>query len=123
MKENHPTREVRIDNDEPVVVGIEVASLARARVCVVFMSRRAAPARSIDWFQVITEISRAGHPMQTIAQSIGVARTTLLGWKQGAEPRHSEGDRLLTLWTSVTGRDRAAAPMVSISDWWAYHAK
>lgn len=87
------------------------------------MSRRIAPARSIDWFQVINEISRAGLPMQSIAESIGVARTTLIGWKQGAEPRHSEGDRLLTFWTKVTGHDRATVPMVSISDWWAYHAK
>lgn len=87
------------------------------------MSRRAPPARSIDWFQVINEISRAGIPMQAISESIGVARTTLIGWKQGAEPRHSEGDRLLTFWTNVTGRDRTAVPMVSIHDWWAYHAK
>jgi hypothetical protein len=103
--------------------GWKNSTLARARVCGATMTRRTTPARSIDWFQVITEISRAGHPMQAIAQSIGVARTTLLGWKQGAEPRHSEGDRLLTLWTCMTGRDRAAVPMVSISDWWAYHAK
>lgn len=61
--------------------------------------------------------------MQAIAESIGVARTTVIGWKQGAEPRHSEGDRLLTFWTNVTGRDRTAVPMVSINDWWSYHAK
>lgn len=78
---------------------------------------------SVDWFKVIVEISRAGFSMQAIAQSIGVARTTLLGWKQGAEPRHSEGDRLLTFWTNVTGHHRSEAPMVSIGDWWAYHAK
>jgi len=87
------------------------------------MTRRTAPTPTIDWFQVIMEISRYGLSMQVIAQTIGVARTTLLGWKQGAEPRHSEGDRLLTFWTSVTGHDRSEAPMVSISDWWAYHAK
>lgn len=114
---------MRIDKEEPASDRIEVASLARARVCGHSMSRRMAPARSIDWFQVITEISRAGLPMHAIAESIGVARTTLIGWKQGAEPRHSEGDRLLRFWTKVTGQDRSAVPMVSISDWWAYHAK
>ena len=99
------------------------SALARARVCRPQMTRRTAPTPTIDWFQVIMEISRYGFSMQVIAQSIGVARTTLLGWKQGAEPRHSEGDRLLTFWTNVTGHDRSEAPMVSISDWWAYHAK
>lgn len=94
-----------------------------ARVWAAIMTRRTAAERSVDWFQVVTEISRAGYSLQATAQSIGVARTTLLGWKQGAEPRHSEGDRLLTFWTNVTGHDRATVPMVSISDWWAHHAK
>lgn len=98
-------------------------SASRARVYGVSLSRRTVPVRSIDWFQVIIEISRSGLSMQAIAETIGVARTTLIGWKQGSEPRHSEGDRLLTFWTSATGHDRAAVPMVSINDWWSYHSK
>ena len=34
----------------------------------------------VDWFTVITGLSRAGYSPQSIADAIGVARTTLLGW-------------------------------------------
>lgn len=37
--------------------------------------------------------------MQALADELMVARTTLIGWRQGAEPPHSGGDRLLTLWS------------------------
>lgn len=87
------------------------------------MTRRKVPARHIDWFQVITALSRIGYSMQALADEIGVARTTLIGWKQGAEPPHFAGDRMVTLWSHTTGLNRAELPMVSINDWWAYHAR
>jgi hypothetical protein len=61
--------------------------------------------------------------MQSVAQQIGVARSTLIGWKQGAEPRHSEGARLLAFWCQVTSHDICMVPTVSVNDWWAYHSK
>lgn len=61
--------------------------------------------------------------MQALADELMVARTTLIGWRQGAEPPHSGGDRLLTLWSRSTGLERTLAPTVTIDDWWAYHAK
>lgn len=86
-----------------------------------------APARPgpkrIDWFRVITMVLRGGYSIQGAADAIEVARTTLIGWKQGAEPRYSEGERLVLLWCEVTGLDRASLPMVATSDWWAYHSK
>jgi len=77
----------------------------------------------VDWFQVITGLSRAGYSSQSVADAVGVARTTLIGWKQGAEPRYTEGDRLVLLWCEITGKDRTQLPMVTPSDWWAYHSK
>lgn len=77
----------------------------------------------VDWFQVITALSRTGYSPQSVADAIGVARTTLLGWKQGAEPRYTEGERLVSFWCQITGNDRTRLPMVAIGDWWAYHSK
>ncbi|MCB2251806.1 hypothetical protein KTQ74_07870 [Pseudomonas chlororaphis] len=77
----------------------------------------------VDWFSVITGLSRAGYSPQSVADAIGVARTTLLGWKQGAEPRYTEGERLVLFWVQATGQARTTLPMVAVGDWWAYHSK
>lgn len=77
----------------------------------------------IDWFQVITVLLRRGYSLSSVASHISVPKSTLIGWKQGAEPRYSEGERLISFWVQVTGSDRAAVPTVAISDWWAYHSK
>lgn len=77
----------------------------------------------IDWFQVISMLSRAGYSLGSIAAAVGVARTTLIGWKQGAEPRYSEGDRLVSFWCQITNGERHALPTCTASDWWAYHSK
>ncbi len=79
--------------------------------------------KRIDWFRVITIVLRSGYSIQALADEIGVARTTLIGWRQGAEPRYSEGERLVLLWCQKTGQGRESMPMCSTSDWWAYHAK
>lgn len=77
----------------------------------------------VDWFTVITGLSRIGYSPQSVADAIGVARTTLLGWKQGAEPRYTEGERLVSFWFQITGSERTKLPVVAIGDWWAYHSK
>lgn len=76
----------------------------------------------IDWFQVISDLGRRGFPSQLIADSIGVAKSTLLGWKQGAEPKHGDGEKLIAFWCRVMDRQRDALPMVSADAWWAYHS-
>lgn len=85
----------------------------------------AAPALrlSIDWFQIITELTRQGFSSKAIADRIGVPKSTLLGWKQGSEPRYREGKLLIEFWCDLTGRGADALPQVDLSCWWAYHAK
>ncbi|WP_286973566.1 hypothetical protein [Pseudomonas sp.] len=84
---------------------------------------QAAQELRVDWFQVITALGRAGYSPQSVADAIGVARTTLLGWKQGAEPRYTEGEKLVAFWCQTTGSKRERLPMCSTGDWWAYHSK
>lgn len=76
----------------------------------------------IDWFQVISDLGQRGFPSQLVADSIGVAKSTLLGWKQGAEPKHSDGERLAGFWCRVMDRPRGALPMVAGDSWWSCHS-
>lgn len=77
----------------------------------------------VDWFTVITTLLRSGYSLASVSDAVGVARTTLIGWKQGAEPRYTEGERLVRFWCEITGKDRTQLPMVTPGDWWAYHSK
>lgn len=67
----------------------------------------------VDWFRVIVDLEREGYGATIVALSIAVPKTTLLGWKQGSRPRFEEGDRLIALWSNVTGNGRETVPMVS----------
>lgn len=91
----------------------------RAFVPVVPPPARKVPQR-IDWFRVITAVLRSGYSLQSAADEIGIARTTLIGWRQGAEPRYSEGERLVLLWCKITGESRDKLPMCAA---WDYHFK
>lgn len=70
-----------------------------------------------DWFRVIVDLERSGYKHATIALSVDAPRTTLLGWKQGAEPKHRHGERLIALWCRVEGRGRDLLPTISTFDW------
>jgi transposase-like protein len=76
----------------------------------------------IDWFAVFCDLNRRGISVQGVAEEIGVPKSTLLGWKQGAEPKHGDGERLICFWCRVMERQREALPLVSGGDWWAYHS-
>lgn len=77
----------------------------------------------LDWFRLIVDLERLGYTPQALANHVGVARSTLLGWKQGAEPRYTEGEALVAFWCSATGRARSELPAVDLGDWRAYHSK
>lgn len=71
----------------------------------------------VNWFLVIVELCRRGYTHMTVAAAVGVPKSTVQGWKQGAEPRHSDGERMVMLWCQVTGLDRDSLPKVSRYDW------
>lgn len=84
---------------------------------------RAAQPLCVDWFQVIVDLNRAGYSLQSVADAVGVAKSTLVGWKQGAEPRYSEGELLVSFWCEQMGRAREKLPLAAPGDWKSYHAK
>lgn len=71
----------------------------------------------IDWFRVLADLSRNGLGERGVARRIRVSKTTINGWKQGAEPRHSDGERLIALWCERLAQVRGEVPMHSPYDW------
>lgn len=71
----------------------------------------------VDWFAILADLQRKGLPVSAVALQIGVPRTTLLGYKQGAEPKHADGERLVGLWVQITEHARDRVPMTSCPPW------
>lgn len=78
---------------------------------------------AVDWPALLDEIAHvlgepdadnpdARQPCSTaaLARELGVARMTLMGWIDGSEPKHSDGERLLMRWCELTGKARVFAP-------------
>ncbi|MCI1005221.1 hypothetical protein [Herbaspirillum sp. C7C8] len=70
-----------------------------------------APEVRINWFNVFADLKRAAWSMYRIESQLHIPKTTLLGWKDGAEPKHFDGERLIQLWTDVTGQKREQLPV------------
>jgi hypothetical protein len=78
---------------------------------------------SIDWPALLSDIAyQLGEPdaanperqvpcsQDRLATALGVPRGTLRGWMDGSEPRHTDGERLIARWVSLTGKARCFAP-------------
>lgn len=71
----------------------------------------------VNWFQVIIDLCRKGYSHAAISAAVDAPKSTVQGWKQGAEPRHSNGEKLIELWCQVTANDRERLPTVGRYDW------
>lgn len=65
----------------------------------------------VDWFRVITDITRTGVTLYEIASEVGVSKSAVCGWKSGAEPKHGDGENLIAYWCRITKRERDRLPM------------
>lgn len=65
----------------------------------------------VDWFAMLDALNRRGIPTATVAALTTIPKSTILGWKQGAEPKHADGERLVQLWMQVTDLCREHVPM------------
>jgi len=50
-----------------------------------------------DWFRLLTDLQRAQVSHAQVAAILGCSVATVIGWKQGSEPRHSTGQALKAL--------------------------
>lgn len=79
---------------------------------------------TIDWPRVLDDLSHllgegafafphARQPLTSrqLATELQIARSTLVGWTQGSEPKHSDGEALLDRWCTLSGKARHHAPL------------
>lgn len=66
----------------------------------------------VDWCRVIDDLQKTSMNTRQIASKVFVSHATILAWKKGTQPRHSDGERLLALWWQVTDKTRGNLPAV-----------
>lgn len=71
---------------------------------------RGRPRHRVDWFRVLADLQYLGMSNNEAADRMGVPQRTVAGWKEGAEPRHCDGEVLIGLWCEMTGKTRAGLP-------------
>lgn len=64
----------------------------------------------ISWFHLFALLKRKGWSLYRIETHTGIPKSTMLGWSNGAEPKHSDGETLIALWLEVTGESRDDLP-------------
>lgn len=63
-----------------------------------------------DWFRVLVDIRKAGSYDARLAREIGVCKSAICAWKQGAQPRAENQQKLIGMWEMATGRHANEAP-------------
>lgn len=69
----------------------------------------------VDWFRLLDDLKRAGNSLYDIEGKIEIPKSTLIGYKQGSEPKHCDGEKLITFWCKVTCRHRTEIPLVRVT--------
>lgn len=67
----------------------------------------------IDWFRILTQLKGEGYSLYSVAHFTEIPKSTLIGYKQGAEPRFHDGTRLLQFWAQATSKALTDAPTVN----------
>lgn len=64
-----------------------------------------------DWAQVVSDLRKHGYTQAGVAKAARVSKESLRSWKDGHEPLHDAGHRLLSLWAKTTGKTYDDRPM------------
>jgi len=78
------------------------------------LKRQGAQTFRIDWFRLLQQLNEQGYSLYDIAHFTAIPKSTLIGYKQGAQPLYHTGVRLLTFWSQAGGKDVAEAPTISL---------
>jgi hypothetical protein len=63
-----------------------------------------------DWSALIYSLRRQGFTFPQLAQQLGIAKSTLIGYRDGATPKHPDGEVLLQFWLNITHSERGTEP-------------
>lgn len=69
-----------------------------------------APAPPVDWNRVFLTLRNEGYNLHDVAAFTRIPRGTMIGWMQGAEPRHQDGETIIRFWSEATQLPREALP-------------
>jgi hypothetical protein len=69
------------------------------------------PAPAIDWNRVFLTLRREGYTTRDVSSIVGIPRSTIDGWRTGAEPRHQDGETIIQFWSETTGLPRESLPL------------
>lgn len=78
--------------------------------------RASAADSRIHWFRIFVDLKAQGYSMYAVAHFTAIPKSTLIGFKNGSEPRFSDGQKLLRFWAQATGHDVAMAPQIDPFD-------
>jgi hypothetical protein len=83
---------------------------------------------NVDWPTLLSDIAYLlgdpipGNPHRnepvgtpTLAKHLGLPRSTVRTWMDGAEPRHSDGERLIVIWCKLSGLAPSFKPLTKPS--------
>jgi len=63
-----------------------------------------------DWTAILDSLRRLGFTFQQLAQVLRIPKSTLINYRDGATPRHPEGEVLLSFYLHATLTERGAEP-------------
>lgn len=67
----------------------------------------------VDWFRLLVQLKQEGYSFYDIAHFTGIAKSSLIGYKQGSQPSYHQGVLLLEFWSQAIGCAPDRAPMVN----------
>ena len=60
----------------------------------------------VQWFRLFYELKLEGYSFYDISAATQIPKTTLIDYKNGTEPTHSNGDMIIAFWSHVTKNSR-----------------
>lgn len=63
-----------------------------------------------DWAAIIDGLRRRGMTFSQLAYFTGIPHTTLIRFRDGATPKHPDGEKLIDFWCYLTCSNRDQAP-------------
>jgi hypothetical protein len=64
----------------------------------------------VCWALVLQDLCCGALKPHTLAQELGIPRSTIRGWIDGQTPNHTDGERILRYWMQYTGKSREQIP-------------
>lgn len=68
--------------------------------------------KHVDWFMIIVDLKSFGISLYDIEDKTKIPKSTLYGYKDGSEPRHDDGELLISLWCEITENSRESVHMI-----------